>query len=113
MACEDDPGTGVLCCVSAWADYVGRGRCGRSRVRAGWCTACGEERDDRPNPQSAASGAVVYFIENDAEFTSTPKPTTRMGIDGRWVGATHGNSYLFMTVDPGEHHLCASWQKNP
>ncbi len=23
----------------------------------------------------------------------------------------HGNSYLFVLVDPGVHHLCASWQR--
>jgi hypothetical protein len=26
-------------------------------------------------------------------------------------GATHGNSYLYFSVDPGVHHLCASWQR--
>jgi hypothetical protein len=54
--------------------------------------------------------ALVYFVEDDSQFGSIPKPTTRAGVDGRWVGATHGNSYLFISVDPGEHHLCASWQ---
>jgi hypothetical protein len=33
-----------------------------------------------------------------------------MGVDGKWVGATHGNSYMAFSVDPGEHHVCASWQ---
>jgi hypothetical protein len=63
---------------------------------------------------AAASGepgkALVYFIEDDSNFGSFPKPTTRMGVDGKWVGATHGNSYMALAVDPGEHHLCASWQ---
>jgi hypothetical protein len=54
--------------------------------------------------------ALVYFIEDDSSFTYFIKPTTRAGVDGQWVGATHGNSYLTFTVDPGEHHLCASWQ---
>jgi hypothetical protein len=30
--------------------------------------------------------------------------------DGGWIGATNGNSYFALTVDPGVHHLCASWQ---
>jgi hypothetical protein len=55
--------------------------------------------------------ALVYFIENDSQFDSFPSPTTRMGIDGEWVGATHGNSYFYSSVSPGVHHLCASWQK--
>jgi hypothetical protein len=54
--------------------------------------------------------AMVYFVEDDTEFESTPKPTTRIGVDGTWVGANHGNSYFSFTVAPGEHHLCASWQ---
>ena len=54
--------------------------------------------------------AVMYFVEDDSEFESTPKPTTRIGVDGTWVGANHGNSYFSFTVTPGVHHLCASWQ---
>jgi len=63
-----------------------------------------------PLSQPEAGKALVYFIEDDKEFGSNPKPTTRAGVDGAWVGATHGNSYFSFTVDPGEHHLCASWQ---
>jgi hypothetical protein len=54
--------------------------------------------------------ALVYFIEDDSNFMSYPKPTTRAGVDGKWVGAAHGNSYFSFAVDPGIHHLCASWQ---
>jgi hypothetical protein len=54
--------------------------------------------------------ALVYFIEDDSNFASRPRPTTRVGIDGTWVGANHGNSYFHVAVDPGVHHLCASWQ---
>ena len=57
-----------------------------------------------------AGKALVYVIEDDSDFSSFPKPTTRAGLDGKWVGATHGNSYLYFSVDPGVHHLCASWQ---
>lgn len=57
-----------------------------------------------------AGKALVYVIEDDSNFGSFPKPTTRAGLDGEWVGATHGNSYLYFSVDPGVHHLCASWQ---
>jgi len=32
------------------------------------------------------------------------------GLDGKWVGANTKHSYFFFEVDPGEHHLCASWQ---
>jgi len=39
-----------------------------------------------------------------------PRPTTRLGVDGAWVRATHSDSYFCFSVEPGEHHLCASWQ---
>ena len=79
---------------------------------------CGEDAAkfavDNDAGQAAAKAepgkALVYFIEDDSNFGSFPKPTTRMGVDGKWVGATHGNSYMAFAVDPGEHHLCASWQ---
>lgn len=68
------------------------------------------EKQQHPAMQPDAGKALVYFVEDDRRFFSTPKPTTRLGIDGQWVGATHGNSYLFTSVDPGERHLCATWQ---
>jgi hypothetical protein len=68
------------------------------------------EKTQRPVVQPQTGKALVFFLEDDAAFGSSPKPTTRAGIDGKWVGATHGNSYFFVPVDPGEHHLCASWQ---
>ena len=54
--------------------------------------------------------APVYFLEDDSEFGSVPKPTTMASVHGTWVGAAHGNSYFYFSVDPGEHHLCARWQ---
>ena len=31
----------------------------------------------------------------------------RFGVDGAWVGATKGNSYFAISLEPGVHHLCA------
>jgi hypothetical protein len=62
--------------------------------------------------QADTAKALVYVIEDDSDFGSFPKPTTRMGLDGAWVGATHGNSYFYASVDPGVHHLCANWQSS-
>jgi hypothetical protein len=69
------------------------------------------DKGQHPMTQPDAGKALVVFIEDDMDFGSHPKPTTRAGLDGGWVGATHGNSYFSFSVDPGEHHLCASWQK--
>lgn len=70
------------------------------------------ERADLRTAQPDAGKALVFFVEDDSDFGSKPKPTTRAGVDGSWVGATHGNSYFSVSVDPGEHHLCASWQSS-
>jgi hypothetical protein len=70
------------------------------------------ERGDLPAAQPDVGKALVFFVEDDSDFGSKPKPTTRAGVDGSWMGATHGNSYFYISVDPGEHHLCASWQSS-
>jgi hypothetical protein len=36
--------------------------------------------------------------------------TARIGLNGAWAGAVEGDSHVSFSVDPGEHHLCASWQ---
>lgn len=67
-------------------------------------------KNQHPFAQPDAGKALVYFIQDDSQFNASGKPTVRAGLDGAWVGATHGNSYFYFPVDPGEHHLCASWQ---
>jgi hypothetical protein len=51
--------------------------------------------------------AIVYVFEDD--FTG---PTMRIGVDGTWVGATNGKSFLYFTLAPGEHSVCTEWQSN-
>jgi hypothetical protein len=55
--------------------------------------------------------ALVYVVE---DFRKAPglNPTIRVGLDGAWMGATRADSYLYFSVDPGEHHLCTSWQSS-
>jgi hypothetical protein len=59
--------------------------------------------------QPDAGKALVFFIEEDVN-TQFFTHTTRAGIDGKWMGATHGSSYFYFPVDPGVHHLCATTQ---
>jgi uncharacterized protein DUF2846 len=81
-------------------------------------TGCGDPdmkfkvKSDRAQhtAQPEAGKALVYFLQDDSDFVNEPKPTTRAGLDGNWVGATHTNSYFFFSVNPGVHQLCASWQ---
>ena len=79
--------------------------CGAPAVKFGVTTG----REQHP-AQPEAGKALVYFIQDDSDFSKLPRPTTRMAIDGEWVGATHANSYSYFPVDPRVHHLCASWQ---
>jgi hypothetical protein len=59
-------------------------------------------------PQTDPAKALVYVIE-DQKYKLMRDVTTRVGVDGAWVGANRGNSYLFFAVPPGEHHLCTDW----
>jgi hypothetical protein len=65
-----------------------------------------------PAPVPALGKAIVYFLQDDLKYNARPRPTTRFGIDGTWVGATHANSYFYVSVDPGDHHVCANWQSD-
>jgi hypothetical protein len=58
-----------------------------------------------PTPNVEPGKALVFVIE-DQQYTGANDVTVRVGLDGAWVGATQGDSYLFLTVEPGEHHLC-------
>jgi hypothetical protein len=60
--------------------------------------------------QPVAGKALVYFMQDDTKYFEHPRPTTRLAVDGAWVGATHSDSYFYVSVEPGEHHLCANWQ---
>ena len=101
----------VLLISSAWAQDTPKGiavapGCGPIDAKFEVKT----DKEQHPITEAKAGKAVVYFVEDDTHFQSTPKPTTRIGLDGAWIGANHGNSYFYFSVDPGEHHLCASWQ---
>lgn len=55
-------------------------------------------------------GKALVYVAEDQKFQAAREVTARIGVDGAWVGATRGNSYIFFSVDPGEHHLCADWR---
>lgn len=97
----------VLCIsfASAQQDSSGGPGCGPDKQRVDVTTT-----KNFPAVQADASKAMVYVIQDDSHFESRPRPTTRIGIDGTWAGATQGGSFFRLALDPGEHHLCASWQ---
>lgn len=86
-------------------------------------TACGPEaikfsvkpvEGQQAPPQPEPGKALVYVVE-DYERASNElgTPTVRVGLNGTWVGANRGNSYLFLSLEPGEQHLCVDWQSSP
>lgn len=91
---------------STQSNSLGAPGCGPENVKFDVKT----ESKQHPMPAPEAGKALIFFLQDDAKFESRPRPTTQFGIDGAWVGATQANSYFYVSVDPGEHHLCANWQ---
>jgi hypothetical protein len=56
--------------------------------------------------------ARVYFLQEAGTSHTTLYPTVKIGMDGAWIGANHGNSYFSVSAEPGEHHLCVSLQSS-
>jgi len=56
--------------------------------------------------------ARIYVIQDDGPWGSHQHYTLRIGLDGTWVGAYKQNSYVTVSVEPGERHLCANVQSD-
>ena len=54
----------------------------------------------------------MYVIQDDTLWQSHPRPSTIVGLDGHWVGATRANSYFYLSTDPGDHNVCVQWQSS-
>jgi hypothetical protein len=84
--------------------------------------ACGPKgvnfdvKDDNPQHsggQPEAGKALVYVIQDIGGAKCIGGcSTTKIALDGAWMGANHNSSYFSFAVDPGEHHLCANWQSH-
>ena len=68
----------------------------------------------RAPAQPEPGKALVYFIHEAGTAYAHPiaYPTLKLGMDGAWVGANHGDSWFAVSVAPGEHHLCATLQSS-
>ena len=95
--------TVLLSCCSCWA--LGQDKVAVAAAEA----ACGpqdsqfsvtsdESRHPTPTPESGK--ALIYVVGQ------VPR-STRVGADGKWLGALKRGTYFSASVDPGEHHLCA------
>jgi hypothetical protein len=60
------------------------------------------------------AGKALVYVFGDSEFDNTALHIggliTRVGVDGAWVGAYEHKSYMYFSVDPGDHRLCTSQQ---
>ena len=73
------------------------------------------DKSQHPSPQPESGKALVYVFEEerwDGDKTKIGAVTTRVGLDGAWVGANHGQSYFTVAVDPGDHRICSAWQSS-
>ena len=86
-----------------------------------WPEACGKDavqfkvktgKKGQPLAAPEAGMAQVVFVEALEGDDFATGPTIRFGVDGIWVGADHGKSYFAVSVPPGTHHLCGSWQSS-
>lgn len=62
--------------------------------------------------QPEAGKAVVYVIQQGRPLGADVAVTTRVGLDGNWAGANHGESYILFAVEPGDHQVCVDWQSS-
>jgi hypothetical protein len=81
-------------------------------------TACGPkdtnfdvklDKSQHSLAQPEPGKARVYFIQDLGKVSCIGAcGRTKIGLDGTWVGAVQHNSYFSVSVEPGEHHLCAA-----
>lgn len=73
------------------------------------------DKSQHPLGQVPDGKALVYIFESektDADLFKIGAVTIRVGLDGQWIGANHGNTYFYFAVDPGDHNICANWQSS-
>jgi hypothetical protein len=67
-----------------------------------------KDRIDPPEPGEATLYIVEFYGLGDTGRMS--RPLLQLGLDGQWIGATQGITYVSASIPPGEHHLCSMWQ---
>lgn len=67
-----------------------------------------QAKTNAPLPPGQARVYVIGMFRKPA-FEFMLNPTILIGMDGQWIGATRNRSYLAISVNPGDHHLCAQW----
>ena len=63
------------------------------------------DKKQHPTPEAPPDKALIYVIRPSsmgARFYQS-----KVAVDGQWVGVNTNNTYLFFTLEPGEHHFCS------
>ena len=62
--------------------------------------------------QPEVEKALVHVIQDDGQVgcLGWGCTTTKVALDGSWVGANRANSHFSFAANPGERHLCVVWQ---
>jgi hypothetical protein len=72
----------------------------------------GEVKDQTAQPESGKATLYIVELFNLRDKGKLGRPTLKHGLDGHWIGATQGFTYVTASIDPGEHHLCSRWQSH-
>ena len=67
------------------------------------------DKNTPPTDKARVYIVEIYNLRDKGRFN---RPTVRQGLDGTWLGATQGFTYLSTDVTPGTHHLCSRWQSH-
>lgn len=98
----------LLAAVQARAKTILPDACGDDSIKFDVDT---QANQPAPAPPPAGKAQIVFIESYEKNMPVIGgAPVVRFGMDGAWVGANKGDSYFTMTIDPGVHHLCASWQ---
>jgi hypothetical protein len=62
------------------------------------------DKSQHPTPAPTSDKAILYVLATDLGVANE----TRLFMDGKLFGGARHNSYAFIELQPGEHHLCAS-----
>ena len=86
--------------------------CGPKEIQFGVKT----DAKQHPMAQPESGKSLIYVFQDEKRDPSInymgQHPTTRVGLDGDWIGASHGKSYFFLAIEPGDHRLCSDWQSS-
>ena len=68
------------------------------------------DKNQHPAPKAEPTKALVYVFQDVKQDNTLTigTATTRVGLDGAWIGAIHGKSYFFFSAEPGNHRVCAA-----